>query len=336
MKAAGVAQNGPGSVAPRTASQPFEIWRDKNRLPDVLRNVFSRLSLDAVPAAMALTMTAELSDVFETKRQGVQFVLQAFDHCFPDREAYALNTSGNFVRLKDAPSRALEFAATNWIATAAWVAKRFEACLVVDVGSTTTDIIPVADGKIAATGRTDLERLISGELIFTGVLRTNLSSIVQRVPVRGQSCRVASEFFAISGDVHLILGHLPSGSYICPTPDGQEPTLASARRRLARLVCADVETLSAADIDAIARHISDQQVRQIRDGMNQVLLRSSRFRNLPVVLCGIGAFLAHAAARTLGLEIVDTERFWNCDESAVAPCVAAANLLAEQMRIGAL
>ncbi|MER3515209.1 MAG: H4MPT-linked C1 transfer pathway protein, partial [Chloroflexota bacterium] len=115
-------------------------------------------------------------------------------------------------------------------------------------------------------GRTDLERLMAGELVYTGALRTHLAAIVHSVPVRGRFCRVASKYFAISGDVHLILGHVRPEEYTCPTPDGRPPTVASARGRLARLVCADTEMLSVAEIKAIARYIHTQQVEQIAQG----------------------------------------------------------------------
>jgi probable H4MPT-linked C1 transfer pathway protein len=155
-----------------------------------------------------------------------------------------------------------------------------------DIGSTTTDILPVIDGKVCVVGRTDLERLCSGELIFTGALRTNLAAIVQFVPVAGRLCRTASEYFAISGDIHLILGYLRPQDYTCTPPDGQAPSIDSARRRLARLVCADTEMLSSSEIDTIARYIHNQQIRQICEGLEQVLSRSSFHQKPPVIILG--------------------------------------------------
>src|SRR4051812_38626337 len=58
----------------RTVSRPFEVWRDRHALSSVLREV----AAEAGPAdAVAITMTAELSDAFRTKREGVAFVLDA-------------------------------------------------------------------------------------------------------------------------------------------------------------------------------------------------------------------------------------------------------------------
>ena len=136
-----------------------------------------------------------------------------------------------------------EVAAANWLASALAVAAVHPDALMIDVGSTTVDVIPIAAGRVVAAGRTDLDRLLAGELVYTGALRTNLAAIAPRVPVRGGSCPVASELFAISADVHLILGHLAPAAYTCATPDGRPATVEFARERVARLVCADAEQL---------------------------------------------------------------------------------------------
>jgi probable H4MPT-linked C1 transfer pathway protein len=262
----------------------------------------------------------------------VLFILDCFKKCFRDLPSYFFSLSGNFVPLGEAQSRPLDFAAANWLASAQWLALRFPDCLLVDVGSTTTDIVPVSDGKVSACGRTDLARLSAGELVYTGALRTNVAAIVQSVPVGGRLCRVASEYFAISGDVHLILGHIQLKDYACATPDGQPPTIESARRRLVRLVCADTEMLSTAEIDGIAEYVHARQVVQIRDGLEQVISRLPSLRSQPVIVFGVGAFLGIEAAQSMGLEIRDPGSGWGRQELAVAPCIAAAHLLLEKMK----
>jgi probable H4MPT-linked C1 transfer pathway protein len=314
----------------RVASRPFEIWRDKDRLPQVLQTVLAQVTAE-LPQMMALTMTAELADIFCTKREGVLFVLDSVLTTFPDSKGYALSLSGEFVPLTEAQTRPLDFAAANWLATALFIAREHPDCLLVDVGSTTTDIIPIVGGRVANHGRTDLERLMTGELVYTGALRTHLAAIVHTVPMGGRFCPVSSEYFAISGDVHLILGHLNPEDYTCPTPDGRPPTITSARQRLARLVCADMEMLSTAEIDEMARYIHQRQLRQISEALQQVLSRLAGRRDIAVVAMGSGAFLAAEVARRLGLTIIDLEGCWGREASAVAPCLAVAHLLAAQM-----
>ena len=332
LKAACVTTEGDRITDVLVASRPFEIWRGKELLAGKLKEIYSRIVKGNGPLALAVTMTAELSDAFATKREGVLFILESIHAAFPETPAYILNLSGHFVPLESAKANPLEFAAANWVATAEWFSGKISNCLLVDTGSTTTDILPILDGRVSVSGRTDMERLASGELVFTGMLRTNLATIVPRVPIGGRSCRVASEYFAISGDVHLILGHIREKDYDCSTPDGQPPSLESARRRLARLVCADVEILSAAEIDEMARYVYTQQVRMVSEGMSQVLSRLPELRNHPVVPVGAGAFLGSDASRMLGLEAIDPAAEWGSEELAVAPCLASACLLAGRLR----
>ena len=150
--------------------------------------------------------------------------------------------------------------------------------LLVDIGSTTTDVVPVVGGRVAALGRTDPERLLAGELVYTGALRTNVAAIVRRVPLRGGECPVASELFAVSGDVHVLLGSLGPADYTCPTPDGRPPTAEFAAERLARVVCADGDMLDADEIRAIATAVADAQVDEIAAAHRRASRAGSRGR----------------------------------------------------------
>jgi (4-(4-[2-(gamma-L-glutamylamino)ethyl]phenoxymethyl)furan-2-yl)methanamine synthase len=311
----------------RAVSRPFEVWRDRDALAAVLREVVAGVAPEPVEA-VALTTTAELSDAFRTKREGVAFVLDAAEQALDVPQLLALTTGGEVVPFAEARVRAAEVAAANWVASALAVAALCPDALMIDVGSTTADVIPIAAGRVAAAGHSDLDRLLASELVYTGALRTNLAAISARVPVRGGSCPVASELFAISADVHLILGHLAPDAYICATPDGRPATIEFARERVARLVCADAEQLSADEIDAIAAFLHTQQVRQVEAAARQV---SRRFEGAPpVVPLGVGAFLAREAAEPLGRTIVELP--WSAAERDAAPAAALAELLAGRPR----
>ena len=307
----------------RTVTRPFEVWRDREALAAVLREVVAGVAPEPVEA-VALTTTAELSDAFRTKREGVGFVLDAAEAAFGGPLLLAFTTAGEVVPFPEARARANEVAAANWMASALAVAALYPDALMLDVGSTTADVVPIAAGRVAATGRNDLDRLLAGELVYTGALRTNLAAIAPRVPVRGGSCPVASELFAISADMHLILGHLAPGAYSCATPDGRPATVEFARERVARLVCADAEQMASEEIDAIAAFLHAEQVRQVEAAVRRV---SGRFEgNPPVVPLGAGAFLAREAAERLGRAVAELP--WSAAERDAAPAAALAELLA--------
>jgi len=303
--------------ARRVLSRPFEVWRDRAALCALLREIVAQVAPEGA-RAVALTMTAELSDAFRTKREGVRFVLDAAQAAFDGVELRALSTDGELVPFAAARERPLDVAAANWVASALAVAAVHPDALMVDAGSTTVDVIPVAGGRVAARGRTDLDRLLASELVYTGVLRTTLAAIAPRVPVRGAWCPVASELFAISADMHLILGHIAPADYDCPTPDGRPATVACARERVARLVCADAEQLAPEEIDAIAAYLHAEQVGRVAEAIATVGAGG------PVVALGSGAFLAREAAR--GRELAELP--WSAAERAVAPAVALAGLAA--------
>ena len=312
----------------RTVSRPFEVWRDRQALSGLLREVAAEVA--AGPAhAVAITMTAELSDAFRTKREGVLFVLDAAEDALGDRPLSVLTTAGELVSMAAARARPWDVAAANWVATARAVAGAYLGALLIDIGSTTADIVPIADGRVAATGHNDLERLLAGELVYTGVLRTNLAAIAPRVPVRGDWCPVSSEYFAISADVHLVLSHVTPEEYDCPTPDGRPATVPFARERIARLVCADVEQLDKDEVDAIAAFLYGEQLRQLEDAARRVQVPLPP--DAPVVAVGSGAFLGREIAARLRRTVADAPAPWGATGGEVAPAAALAALLAARL-----
>jgi probable H4MPT-linked C1 transfer pathway protein len=315
---AAVVEAGVGGRAVHTRSRPFEIWRDKRALPDVLRAVAAELP---AAEAVAVTMTAELSDVFRTKREGVGFVLDAVE-AVSRAPVGVFTTAGEFVSAATARARPLDAAASNWAATAALVGRFVLEAVLVDIGSTTTDVVPVTGGRVAAAGRTDPERLLASELVYTGVLRTNVAAIVRRVPLRGGECPVASELFAVSGDVHVLLGSLAPDDYTGPTPDGRPPTPEFAGERLARVVCADREMLGAEEIRAIAATVAEAQVEEIAGALARVARRLAR--PAPVIATGLGGFLARRAAERAGMSVQDLAAVLKVEVGTVAPAVAVA------------
>ena len=110
------------------------------------------------------------------------------------------------------PGPARELAAANWLVSADFLRDRYPESVLVDIGSTTTDIVPLSvfDRLI---GLSDLERLQRGYLLYTGMLRTTIPALVRSVTIDDTDTLVSSEYFACSGDAHLLLGHIGSGDY---------------------------------------------------------------------------------------------------------------------------
>jgi probable H4MPT-linked C1 transfer pathway protein len=308
--------------------RPYEIQRDPFALAPLLRQMLDEVGGgDAM--LHAVTMTAELSQIFRTKRDGVQFVLHAVESAFPTASIFVYTVDGRFLPPLEARERPLAVAAANWVATAQAVAAHHPDALLVDIGTTTTDLVPIVGGEVVAVGRTDPERLTTGELVYTGAVRTPAEAIASYVPLGEVLAGVSAEGFALAGDVHVWRGDLDPADYTCPTPDGRPTTREFTGERLARVVCGDRDMLDEAAITRLAEALARAQIRSIQASMQRVLERHAAIR--VAVVTGLGAFLGVAAARALNLEVVPLAQELGEAGGRCAPAVAVALLLEREV-----
>jgi len=319
---------GDGQSEPAVIERPFPLWREPRRLSAVLVEMAGSLGGADNVGDMAVTMTAELADCFATKREGVVFVLDAFRSAFPGIEPRIYGVDGRFRSAESARAEPYEVASANWMATATLVSREFSDAIFIDVGSTTTDIIPIVGGRVAGRGQTDTERLTTGELVYTGALRTPVCAILQSVTIGRGECRVAAEHFAVAADAYLWLGRIEESEYTCETPDGRGRSRSEAGARLARMVCADLERLDEDDITTITENVAEAQERQIEGGIRQVMRRLGPAAPSTAALAGRGAFLARAAAQRAGLTIRALADDAGSAAARSGPAAAVAYLLA--------
>jgi probable H4MPT-linked C1 transfer pathway protein len=305
------------------------------RAPDALVSLLREMAADAgsldheSDLRCAVTMTAELSQMFRTKREGVAFVLDAIAMAFPRADIRVFSVQGRFLALDEARRQPLAVAAANWAATARLVAERHGDALLVDIGTTTTDIIPLVNGGVRATGWTDPDRLASGELVYTGAVRTPIEAIVADVPYRSGSATVSAEGFALIGDVHVWRGDLGASDYTTPAPDGRPATREFAGERLARVICADRETIDESGVSRIADAVAAAQVAHIAAAIQRVAVRHPSVRT--VVTAGLGSFIGERAARSAGMHIVALSSELGDAAARSAPAAAVALLLEREL-----
>ena len=320
----------------KAAMEYFPFWkRDTKQLCRMLYEIKARTAGSATIDCVSVTMTAELSDAYRTKREGVSHILDCVCQAFLGTQVLVLGVDGYLMSVDSARAKPLVVAAANWAATGWMISQQIRDCVVVDVGSTSTSIIPIIDGRVAAEGKTDLEKLMKGELVYTGSLRTNLATIVESVPLRGGAVKTSSELFAQSGDVHLILGNICESDYTVDTADGKGKTRGDALTRLAHVVCADTEMLTEEEISQIARYVYGRQVEQIAEGLTQVYsrLQPNAKKSVPVVVTGLGRdFLARKAAEKVGVvKILDLEALMPKNAAFASPAVGVALMAASKL-----
>lgn len=310
-------------------SYAFALWREPNRLAQELRTIIAEAPEST---HLAVTMTGELADCFESKTQGVQHILKAVHAAADGRHTRVYLTDGMLVTPQVATMKPLLAAASNWHALARFCGRFAQegTAVLVDIGSTTSDVIPLVNGKPAAIGHTDTERLISGELVYSGVERTPVCALIRAVSYRGQNCPIATEMFATTRDAWTILGLLPEDTSEKFTADGRPATRSCARARLGRLVCADEESFNHRDAAVIAESVADVQTHQILTSLKDVVERlpqpPSKF-----ILSGHGEFLARRALDMLGIDatIVSLARELKPGISRSAPAHALAVIARE-------
>jgi len=285
------------------------LW--KNASLDEALSRFAALS----PGAVAVVITGELADCFSCKREGIESLAAAAKRAFSCPVYFRGQKGFGW-------SDPLELAAANWVASAELLAREAGDCLFVDMGSTTTDLIPIKGGPLAA--KTDFLRLASGELVYMGLLRTRLDNLLPVLRIRGRRVPLVPEFFAIIADAHLVLGQIGEDRYSCETADGAGKDSASAMRRLARSVCADLEEIGPAGALAIAEQACERQKMILADAIEKQAKKHDLSR---VTAAGIGEGLIADAADFLGLECVLLSEIYGPRISDVFPAYAVAKML---------
>jgi probable H4MPT-linked C1 transfer pathway protein len=320
------ARVGPGGALTARAA-PFEIQDDLDRLVEAMRSLWRQTG--GGPGDLhGVTMTAERSPRFRSQREGVNRILDAVQRAFDPGQVRIFGSGGAFLSIEAARHAPFVVASANWAATAMLVARHHPDAILLDIGSATTSIIPIAGGRVAAAGFTTPDRLKSGELLDAGVLRTPVEALTTDVPYGGGRAFVSAGGLALTGDLWVYLERVHAAHYSGHTPDGRPATREFARERLARVVGGDTELLADDAILAIAEAIADAQLARVGEGLERVRARWPAIGT--AVVAGLGDFLAEAAASRAGMHVVRLAERLGLEGARLAPAAAVALLHAER------
>jgi probable H4MPT-linked C1 transfer pathway protein len=282
------------------AQWPCPLWRGLDQLDAAIAGARARWprAWDAT-TRHAATMTGEMVDLFADREEGVaRLAARLAEALGPSLRLYG--AGAGFCLPHDGARRWRDIASANWRATADVLAPRLRDALLVDIGSTTTDLIALRGGRVAAMGANDAERLATGELVYHGVVRTPLCALAPRVIFDGRVVNVMNEFFATTADVYRLTGELdPAHDQHASADDGPKDADAT-RRRLARMVGRDARDHSPAQWRALAESWREAQLVDIESQLRRVVAATGLRSDAPVVGAGCGAFLARELARRTG------------------------------------
>jgi probable H4MPT-linked C1 transfer pathway protein len=248
----------------------------------------------------AITMTGELADTFACRAEGVEALAAlAARELVPGAMVVYAGRAG-FVAPDAARKHTEDIASANWHASATLIARSRRDALLADMGSTTTDLVPIVSGTVAARGYTDAQRLMAGELVYTGLVRSFLMALADRAPFAGQWMTLINENFATMADVHRILGTLPDGVDQMTSADGREKTVEASRARLARMVGCDAGDAGDDAWTSLAHWFAERQIQAVTDAAALVISAGLPASGAPLVVAGIGRDILHEVARRLG------------------------------------
>lgn len=314
---------------------PTPLWQGL----DILHASLDRaLRASPQPATRhAVTTTAELADIFRDRKQGMQALADCLLRVLDKNCIHFYGGGKDWIPPEYAASHYQRIASANWHATASYAATRVNDGVLLDIGSTTTDLIGFSDGRVRNRGYTDFERLANCELVYSGIVRTPVMAVTGAVMLNDHLHPLVAEVFATMADVYRLLGQLDAEEDMLPTPDGAGKNMVDSARRLARMTGRDLAgDESIAEWQAVAGYIAGRQRERISQALETVVSRLDPVPALTVVGAGAGAFLAESIAASHGLayvnfaDLVQTSSAVRPAAARSAPAVAVA-LLARQM-----
>lgn len=283
----------------------------------------------------AATMSAEMCEIFPDRRTGVRILVDRLIPILGPKTHFWMGPRGLGL-IEEAHQHPDCVASSNFLAAAVLVGKCLGDGLLIDMGSTTTDIIPVSTGRPCPRGLNDGTRLATSELVYTGLTRSEVATVAHEVTFKGRKQRLAAGNFATMADARRILGELPDNADQQDTTDRRGKTLDESVARFARSLGRDSVDATRDDWSDAARDILDQQLRTIHNACSEVLAATPLPADAPVVAAGIGAYLIETLASKLArpcrnfgdlVNATDDCRLW---ATRCAPAAAIALLATDE------
>ncbi len=304
------------------------LWKGLNKLQECIDTLMQSLELQN--ARHAITMTGELVDLFDNRRQGVSAIIQEMSSKLSPENTKYFAGGTSFLDAEYACNDYEIVASANWMASAQYTSKKIKDALFIDIGTTTTDIVPIQNHKVINDGYSDEQRLIAKELIYCGVVRTPVFALCKQALVNGHQIPIVNEYFSDMADVYRMTGELAQHADVSETLDGRSKDRIASMKRLARMFANDAIESEFESWLTVAKQIRRIQIQHIKDACRHQLMKKTIQLDTPVIGAGVGRFLAKELAKELGREYIDIETIFSVNLQSsgfnVADCAPAAAL----------
>lgn len=300
----------------------FPLWKS----PEALAGKIAEL-LREFPShtPVVVTMTGELADCFLNRTEGVLAIVGSCESILGSRGFY-YGVDGKLRTAAEVTEQPLTCASANWHATATFAGRFFHGSgLLIDIGSTTSDFIPIEHGRVTTPSKSDFDRLHRGELIYVGVGRTPICSLVEALPIGDAMVPVMNEVFATTDDCAIIAGMIHEDPSDYNTSDGTPRTKIASHRRLARMIGLDSEQVDPQSSLRMAMHVLLKV--QARLHVTAEILSAPE---ATWILAGHGGWLLDTPADR---KCIDLNSALSPELSRVGPAYALARLALEHFQI---
>jgi probable H4MPT-linked C1 transfer pathway protein len=294
-----------GGTALQVIQVPCALWRGLDQLEKAIAAVSAKL--DHIPDQHVVTMTGELADVFTNHGAGVTRISALMIEHFGNETRFYAGPSG-LVSAREVSHHAAEIASANWLASATYMAMQVNQALLIDIGSTTADFVLLSDGKPQIRGYSDSKRLQYEELVYSGVVRTPLMALADRVPFAGEWHTLAAEHFATTADVYRLTGDLNEAEDMAETADGAGKTPEESARRLARTIGHDLHDAPISAWIGLAYAFKQIQLNTLKNAAMRNFSRHLVDYRAPIIVAGAGDFLVRDLARQLKRECLEVSQ----------------------------
>jgi len=333
IKSALVVEKNGGIEIQRTVRNPYNFRIHAADLKDSLTTeLVSHLSGDSNVDAIIVTITAETVGIFSTIGDGIKTITSICEQAFPQIRIGYISVNGEFCDVKAVMKNPMKFASANWVATATLAAQTINNGLFIDIGSTTTDIIPIKNGQVVPRETTDLGRLKSGELIYSGIQRTYIAHIVDSLPYNDTDIPLAAEIRCFTAHVYVVLKILGEFKMLHPiTGRNMKITRDYALDMIARSVCGDRNMLNDSVLLKMADHVRFEQCNKLINSLKRIINRNWSYgEEIQIMLTGSGKIIGKMALEDHRLgKIVTCDQFEKDDDNttALALGILASNYL---------
>lgn len=305
------------------------IWEDINNLRLHLTSLKAKIDINYV--ICCITMTAELCDCFENRNSGVKKI---FSIC----KESGLNFfffSNSFC----APTKKLctsSVSSMNWLAPAVFLKEKIKNAILIDFGSTTTDITIIQNYHLSNLGYTDFDRLKNSELVYTGIVRTPIFSISKSLLIEGMKLTIIPEQFSNMADIYRIRDSLPKNVDLFSTMDKKDKSKISSLKRVSRNFGFDYTKSCKKLLIAISKKLIDIQLNLIFSCVENQLRLKEISKKPPIIALGIGKDLIASHCKEKNYKTECFKKFLNGNKKLLtkavyhAPATACAFLLNEQ------